>query len=103
MPIIFGNTIAPPNTSVADSTNAAILAGKAGEAIVAELRGKYYTAAYRNRLFSATAAAQTIPLVTSAVVSVFTLYNPPGSGVEMELVETTIGTTSATTVVNVVG
>ena len=103
MPIIYGSTVAPSNTSLGDNTNNAILAGKAGEAIVNELRGKYFISAYRNRLFSATAAGVTIPLITSAVVSVFTLYNPPGSGVNMEMVETTIGSTSATTVVNVVG
>jgi hypothetical protein len=103
MPIIFGSVGAIPATSVPDGSNAAAMQGKANELVFSELRGKYSVANYRNRLFSSTAAAVTIPVVTTAVVSVFTLYNPPGSGVYAEMVETTIGQVLAATVVNTVG
>jgi hypothetical protein len=103
MPVSYGLVANISSQSVGDTINAPLLQGKAGELIVAELRGKYSVANYRNRLFSATAAAITIPVVTTATVSVFTLYNPPGSGVYAELVETTIAQVLAATVVNTVG
>lgn len=103
MPLMYGNIAATPNTSVADGQNSVFLQGKAGELIASELRGKYYTANYRNKLFNAQVTIQTVPLITTAMVSVFTLYNPAGSGVVMEMVDTILANSNATTVVDVFG
>ena len=51
MPVMYGAVGAPSNVSNADGTNAPLLQGKAGEAVVAELHGKWYTSAYRGRVF----------------------------------------------------
>jgi hypothetical protein len=103
MPVIFGGVGNIPNTSLGDSANAPALQGKAGDLIASELHGKYYTSAYRGRLFSASAAAVTVPVIASGLVSVFALWNPPGSGVNMEIVETTVSQVLAATVVDTVG
>ncbi len=104
MPVIFGQVGAPSNTSAADGSNQPILQGKAAEGIVAELHGKFYTAAYRNRLFfgSALIAGVTIPVNTTTAPT-FTLFNPLGSGVNLELASLDIGwPAGATTVVGTI-
>lgn len=74
-----------------------------GQLAVAGVHGDYFETALRNKLFSFNVTAVTIPQIASGLVSVFTLYNPPGSGVVGELVRTTIGQVVATTVVDAVG
>ena len=97
MPVQFLTTNNISNTSQGDSTNPPALAGKAGEAVVAELHGKWYTAAYRSRVFlgNTAAAGSTIPIVTTTVPT-FALYNPLGSGVNVELISVDIGNTVTT-------
>ena len=89
-----------PSASLPDGFFAFQLGGKQGDGIVSELHGKHYTANYRGKMFVATAAAVTVPVVAASLVSVFTLYNPPGSGVNMELVEASAVNVLATTVVD---
>ena len=100
MPVIFGAVGAPSNTSAADTTNLPLLQGKAGEGVVTELHGKWYTAAYRGRVFwgSALIAGVTIP-VNTATAATFTLYNPVTSGVNVELISLDIGWPAAATTV----
>ena len=78
-------------------------AGNQGELLVSELHGKHFSANYRGKMFVATAAAVTVPVIASSLVSVFTLWNPPASGVNMEIVETSLINVLATTVVDGVG
>ena len=87
MPVMFGAVGAPSNVSASDSANLAALQGKAGELIDSNLHGKWYTAAYRNRVFvgSSLIAGVTIPVNTTTAPT-FTLFNPLGSGVNLELV-----------------
>jgi hypothetical protein len=75
--------------------------GRSGEQLSAEVHGIYYTANYGNRVFiAATAAAgTTIPVQASNLVSTFTLLNPLGSNVNLELIDYALGITNATTVV----
>lgn len=101
MPIIYG-AVGAPGTSV-DNSNQPILQGKQAEVLASEIHGKGYIAAYRGRLFSASAAAITVPVVVATVTSLFTLYNPPGSGVNAEMVEASVSQVIVTTVVNVHG
>jgi hypothetical protein len=97
MPVQFLTTNQPSNTSIPDGTNPPALAGKAGEAVVAELHGKFYTAAYRNRVFAATTAAAgtVIPIGTTTTMT-FALFNPLGSGVNVELVSIDVASTTTT-------
>ena len=86
-----------------DGTYPVALGGKQGDLIASELHGKFYTTAYRGNLYWANVTGVTIPLKAAALVSVFTLYNPPNSGVVAEIVDTEIGQVLATTVVDAVG
>ena len=99
MPVIYGQIGNVPSSSLGDSVNAPLLQGKAGEGVFAELHGKFYTQAYRGRVFAAsTAIAGTaVGTATSTNLTNLTLWNPLGSGVNLELVSidvnilTTIG------------
>lgn len=104
MPIMYGAVGAPSNTSASDSTNQPALQGKSGELVAAELHGKFYTSTYRGRTFigSTAAAGITIP-ASNATAATFALYNPIGSGINMELVSIQIGDANATMVVNTIG
>src|ERR1700731_1785026 len=77
MPIIFGQVGAPGNTSSPDGSNLPILQGKANEAIVAELHGKYYTQNYRNNLYYASTAAAgvTVSIFSNASYTGLALWN----------------------------
>lgn len=93
-----------PSTSLPDGTPAGLLAGKAGEAVVSELHGKYYTSNYRNRVYlSAGAAAGTTIPISSTTAPTFTLYNPIGSGVVAEVIHINVSILNATTVVSGIG
>jgi hypothetical protein len=102
MPLMQGQVGSIPNASLADgSTNFPVLQGKAGEAIMSELHGKWYTQNYRGRLFigSTLVAGTIIPVNASNLVSTFTLWNPLGSNVNAELVDYDLGLITATAVV----
>lgn len=92
MPVDYGLVNPPSNISVADGQNAPILQGKAGEQLVTELHGKWYTSAYRGRVFQTGVliAGVTIPVNTTTAPT-FTLYNPLGSGVNLELISLDVG------------
>jgi hypothetical protein len=90
-----------PSSSIGDGLNPQLLGGKAGEGIVAELHGKYYTSTYRGKTFlGSTAAAGTVIPISSATAATFVLYNPIGSGVNIELISANVAILNATTVVS---
>ena len=93
----------PAQSSNPDGAEIFALGGKQGDALVSELHGKHFTANYRGKLFAATAAAVTLPVNAASLVSVFTLWNPPASGINMEIVEVSVVNVLATTVVDAVG
>ena len=94
-----GQVYAP--TSYPDGSVPTFLAGRSGEAINADLHGKFYTGAYRGKVFFAsTAAAGTTIPISSATAATFVLYNPIGSGVNMELISYDSSVQSATVVVS---
>jgi hypothetical protein len=98
---LFQGVVQPPsNTSNTDGNNPVALQGKAAELIVAELHGKWYTAAYRGRLFFGMSliAGVTIPVNTTTSPT-FTLFNPLGSGVNVEVATLDIGWPAAATTV----
>ncbi len=75
--------------------------GRQNDEYYSEVHGRWYTAAYRNKLFRGSSAATglTIP-VSTATAATFTLYNPIGSGVNVELVRYASSVQNATHVVS---
>lgn len=75
---------------------------KTGEQVVSELHGKYYEANLRGQLFTASTviAGVVVPVAAATLNSKFTLWNPAGSGVNIELINFTTGLDTATQVVN---
>lgn len=93
----------PLNASNSDGSTVTGLAGKAGEQIVNELRGKYYTQNYRGGVFTFNRTGVTVPVIAATLVSVFSLWNPVNSGKNAELICFDYGTVLATTVVDTIG
>jgi hypothetical protein len=93
-------SVISPSASYTDGTYPFQTGGKQGDGLVSELHGKWYTAAYRNRVFfgSSLIAGVTIP-VNTATAATFTLYNPIGSGVNVEMISVDIGWPAAATTV----
>ncbi len=95
---------APSSSSNADGATPYQLGGKAAEGIVAELHGKWYTAAYRGRVFHGASAAAGVTLARDSTTSTtFLLANPLGSGVNVELISADLGMLGTTSVVATVG
>lgn len=70
-----------PGASLPDGQQPYQLAGKAGEGVVAELHGKFYTQAYRGNVFVATTASVGVALAPiSSTGAGMGLWNPLGSG-----------------------
>jgi hypothetical protein len=99
---LVGNVADPTQTQQADGNTPPLVVGRQAELLASEVHGKFYTANYRKKLFGFNVTAVTVPVVTSGLVSVFTLYNPPSSGVNAEIVDTEIGQVLATTVVDTI-
>lgn len=85
--------------TLADGAEARPYAGRRGELIMAQLRGKYSEASQRGRLYvgSTPAAGVTVPIYSSTTQQCV-LYNPVGSGVVLSLLRTRIGYISGTMV-----
>ena len=90
--------VGPPSTnSNADNSTPDQLGGKAGEAVVAALHGKYYTQAYRGNVFvGSTAVAGVVPPASTATAQVYMIWNPQGSGKNIVPISTTYGYVSGT-------
>jgi hypothetical protein len=72
-----------------------------GEAnfLAENLSGRFAERAYRGNVHIFSVAAVTIPVNAATLVSVYGIYNPPGSGKVLELIDTDIVNVLATTVV----
>ena len=101
--VIEGNVVNPYTTAQPDNSDVPLALGRNSEQLVSEIHGKFFTACARGALFTFNVAAVTIPVVAATLVSVFSLYNPVGSGKLLELVDIDVSTVLATTVVNTVG
>ncbi len=100
---LVGNVADPTQTAQPDGNTPAFIQGRHGELLASEIHGQFYTANYRGRAFQASTTIVTFPVVTATVASVFTLYNPPGSGVNAEMLYTTMTMQLATGIVNTIG
>lgn len=92
----------PTAATISVSTEAQLPLGAHGNVQTADVHGKFFEANYRGKLFTFNVTAVTVPVVASGLVSVFSLFNPPGSGVIGEIVSTQVGQVLATTVVDTV-
>lgn len=101
--VMQGQINNPFTTSMPDGSDSDATLGRNGEQLVSEIHGKFFTACARGALFTFNVAAVTIPVVAATLVSVFSLYNPVGSGKLLELVDLDVSTVLATTVVDTVG
>lgn len=78
-------------TKQADGIGSAVL-GRQGDQLASDLHGKWYTAALNGRVFlgSSLIAGVIIPVNTTTAPT-FTLFNPLGSGINVELISLDIG------------
>jgi hypothetical protein len=90
-------------TNTPDGQTGAVNLGKQNEQLLSEIHGPYFAAGIRRNLFTFNVTAVTVPVVASALVSVFSLYNPTSGGKVLELVDFDMGNLSTTTVIDVVG
>lgn len=86
-----------------DQTEVTARFSKYNELYVAIGRGTYGELCSRGKVFHAAVSAVTIPVVAGNLISVFGIYNPPGSGVDVELIECEVTQAVATTVVDEFG
>jgi hypothetical protein len=100
---IIGNVTDPTQAQQPDGAYPPLTVGRQADQLTSELHGKHYSVNYRNKLFEANAVTVTVPVNASALVSVFTLYNPPTSGVNAELIDTSIMQWLAATIVDTAG
>lgn len=93
------------NNANGSGTTPTIVAGPSGDLLTGNVHGRFYNAALRGCVFSlaTVAAGTTIPVQATNLVSTFTLWNPAGSGKNVELIRYTLGLTTATTVVGDIG
>jgi len=101
-----GQVLNPMSINLSDGSgaNSPPTQGKQGEYLVSEAHGKYFVAAQRKGVYTAHAAAVAIPhVVTTGMVSVFTLWNPQGSGIIAEMINTSLSTDIAATIVDTIG
>lgn len=103
MTAVTGLVQNPLTVSTTDNVEASLSLGKQNQQIVDHLHGKYWNSSVRGGLFTAVKTAMTVPVVANNLVSVFTLWNPASSRVNVELVTLDIGLVLATTVVDTVG
>lgn len=98
MPVFYGAVGAPSNISATDGSNLPALQGKAGEFMVSELHGKYYTQAYRGNVYwgSTALAGVTLPILSSTAPT-FVLWNLQGSGKNLSIIRCQITPTTAMT------
>ncbi len=89
-----------PRGFSSDGTEVSARFEKNGALVVTQGRGKWAELCSRGKVFQASVAAVTIPVIANNLVSVFGLYNPAGSGIDMEIIDTEVTAAVATTVVD---
>ena len=98
---INGLVANPATTVYSDGTNPLPSLGKQGDVLTSRLHGRWYTANYRGQVFvgATPVAGVTLPANAANLVSVFSLWNPAGSGVNAELIDLDVFMLNATEVV----
>jgi hypothetical protein len=100
----FAGSVYDPTVTVnPDGSFPSIATGHQSEQNVGDAHGKVYIANYRNKTFEAAVVNITVPVIANNLASVFALINPPNSGVNAELIDTTVSQWMVTAVVDTVG
>jgi hypothetical protein len=99
---LIGTVGNPAGSSASDGASIGLSLNQSGALSVDQVHGSYYNAAKRGNLFfcSTLIAGTIIPVNAVNMVSGCTLWNPSGSGKNIELIEIALGIDSATLVVN---
>ncbi len=101
--VMEGIVLNPATLSQTDGSSVQPVLGRQQELLTSIVHSKNHLPAYRGNRYGANVTAVTIPVQATTLVSVFSLYNPVGSGIFMELDEVRVGQVLATTVVDAVG
>ena len=96
MPLLQGTTLDPSYAASPDGSNPVLNIGRANEALIAQLHGKYFTQCYRGNVFyaSTTTAGRALSLTT--ITPTYSIWNPAGSGKLCIPFVTLIGWTATT-------
>jgi len=92
-----------PVANVPLDTKVQMTGGLQGEGWVTPLHGPHYAACYSGNVFHAFVAGVTVPVIAQSFASVFSIWNPNNSSVNLELISADVGIVLATTVVDHVG
>ena len=83
------NVIVPVAQKISDTVKNVARGTKEGAQTVGHIHGKYYETASRGNVFVAStlAAGIVVPFIAATMTSKFTLVNPAGSGMNIELID----------------
>lgn len=98
---VSGLVTTAPAGSFGNNSAQTVALGRSAEQLESQLHGKWYTATLAGKVFvlATAVAGTTIPVQATNLVSTFTLLNPLGSNVNLELIDYSLGILNATTVV----
>lgn len=100
---LAGRTRLMPSRTTNNESRTVVRMSGEGAILADNASGRYMERTYRGAVFFASAAAVTVPVVANNLVSVWGLYNPPDSGVLLEVIDVEAHAVLATTVVNALG
>lgn len=104
MPVIQGAVNPLSTVSSGAGSNPPVAQGKQNDLFVSQAHGRLYTQAVNGNVFiGSTLVAGTIIPISTATAATFVLYNPLGSGVNLELVSYTLGISVVTVIASPVG
>lgn len=88
-----------------DGDNPTVTMGRQADMFVSEVHGKWYQAVNAGICYAAStlAAGIVVPFIAINMASKFTLHNPAGSGVNLELIDLTILQTPGTALITGLG
>jgi len=100
--LLTGSVANPAVAQNPDGSQPLVSQGRHGEVLIAASMGKYGAMAQRGNVFFASTviAGVALPVNAATLAATFSLWNPAGSGKNVELIEFTMGIDSATEVVN---
>ena len=93
---IAQGTVGPTPASVGTTPAGGFQQGHDSELVTADFHGRYYTAAYNGRLYMASSGSVAPGTALATTAQALLLFNPAGSGVNLEVVKCSVGLISAT-------
>lgn len=99
----FAKALVGISGQFADGSEVVARAGRYSDLLATPLRGSYSELTRQGKVFFFSQAAVTLPVNAATLASKFGVYNPPGSGVYLEILEIDAHAVVATTVVDALG